>query len=220
MGHIYPPAFVIDGFHNGHNGHPGRQPLRRVGDTGHGNAVHGEKGYDTAPDIHKGAKGLQMGDPGRENIPRPSVQHPLPHTFFLGRTAGQIGHWLPFLRFNTQDLEADRLAHPCDDGDVLRFAPVVAVCRFFPFNDSRTFPQIHPQGHIPAIAYAGDPLQDPSLRHSPLQPLQRGGVHPVFLRADPHSLGTVSLFRHFSSPLFSVSGNSDMLYLMRLSPPL
>ena len=124
----------------------GRKAVGGMGDAGNRDAVDGNHRRDAAADVHKAAKTLQMGDPGRDDIPGSQRADVLFQTQLLRCPAGKDRTEAAVaLLPDALDEKADRLAHAGEQGDVPHRAVGNPQSAFAPRDDAAAKSEIDDQ---------------------------------------------------------------------------
>ena len=158
-------------FHLAHDypdGLPDGETVTGMGDTGDGDGIDGEQGWDAAADVHKCAEFFQVRDNCRQDVTRRTVGEILLPAFLLDDAPGEDCHrQTGCVLFYAQDAETDRFPGTCDQCDVFCRAFCDAHCALFPWDDATHTRQGN--GEImAAVTEDGTSLQD------------HAGVHGVF----------------------------------------
>ena len=115
----------------------------------------------------------------RENVTAKKSAQMVMYTFQLSGAARKANGRLSAVGIDADHLEADRLAHTRDDGDVLDGRAVGGVDRLLPLDDARNAAQIDVQAQR-AVAEQGGGFQDLSAKHGFFQRGERGKIFAVF----------------------------------------
>ena len=98
-----------------------------------------------------------MGDPCGKNIPCAQGAQIVAQAFLLRFPSGKPCYRFTFYTGKADHVDADRLSHPRDDGDVLQLLARAAVNSLLALDDSAHTPKIHVQTQI-AVAQKNGPL--------------------------------------------------------------
>ena len=142
---------------------PGIEAASRVRNAGDGDPVDRDHGDQSAADVHKGAKALQPGHGGVQNGAAGERAQMVQCAALCG-AAGQQRREPAVVCLQSDDLKADRLAHPGQHRDLPQRALPQAKCGFVPRDHA--LPAAQPDVQIFfAVASLGQCLDDGFLMH-------------------------------------------------------
>ena len=129
-------------------------------DTGDGDGIDGQQGYDAAADVREHPKGLDVGDPGLDHVPGQQGVYVVLPAALLGGPAGEQGGKPPRpVPEHILYQEAHRPVHPGEDGDVPHRALPDADGTLLPGDQAPHGAQVHHQV-VGAVAQQGPGLQN------------------------------------------------------------